>query len=124
MLAALVAAATLVAYAPALGGGFVWDDDAHVTHNPRLDSVDGLVQIWTDPRAIPLRQNYPLTFTTFWLETRVYGFEPFGYHLVNVLLHLASAWLLWQLLLRWKIPGAFLGAAIFALHPVEVESVA
>jgi hypothetical protein len=124
LLAALLALATLVAYAPALGGGFVWDDDAHVTQNPRLDSVEGLVQIWTDPRAIPQRQNYPLTFTTFWVETRLYGVDPFGYHLVNVLLHIASALLLWRLLLRWGIPGAFLAAALFALHPIEVESVA
>jgi len=124
LLAIALGFATLVAYTPALQGGFVWDDDAHITENPRLESVDGLWKLWSDPRAVPHRQNYPLTFTTFWIETRLYGFNPFGYHLVNVLLHLTSALLIWRLLLRWGIPGAFLAAAIFALHPVEVESVA
>src|SRR5262245_38028611 len=67
---------TLLVYAPALGGGFVWDDDAYVTGNRTLRSLSGLWAIWTQPGATP--QYYPLTFTTFWLEYPFWGAAPFG----------------------------------------------
>jgi hypothetical protein len=113
---------TLVAYAPALRDGFVWDDDQHVTENPTLTSLAGLQRIWLDPTALP--QYYPMVHTTFWVERHLWGLRPFGYHLVNVLLHLANAFLLWYLLEHLAVRGAWLAAAIFALHPVHVESVA
>ncbi len=119
---ALVVVATLLAYIPAIRGGFIWDDDFYVTDNATLHDADGLRRIWLDPSANP--QYYPLTFTSFWVEKHLWGAAPLGYHLVNVLLHAASSVLLWQLLRRIGIPGAALAAAIFAVHPVEVESVA
>jgi len=115
-------AAVVVAYLPALWAGFVWNDDTYVTDNPTLDGVQGLRLIWADPHAN--EQYYPLVFTSFWVEKRLWGLQPFGYHLVNVLLHAASALLLWWLLRRLGLPGAWLAAAVFALHPVCVESVA
>ena len=115
-------AAVLVAYLPALRAGFVWDDDAYVTANTTLRSLDGLRRIWLSPGATP--QYYPLTFTSFWLEHQRFGEHPFGYHLVNVLLHAANAVLAWLVLRRLRLPGAWLAAAIFGLHPVHVESVA
>jgi tetratricopeptide (TPR) repeat protein len=120
--ALLILLALLAAYAPALRGGFVWDDDAYVTANETLRSLDGLRQIWLDPAATP--QYYPLVHTTYWVEYHLWGLHPLGYHLVNVLLHGLGAVLLWTLLRRLEVPGAWLAAAIFALHPVHVESVA
>jgi tetratricopeptide (TPR) repeat protein len=120
--ASLLLVLTLIAYAPALRGGFVWDDDAHVTNNPTLTSLDGLRRIWMEPEALP--QYYPLVHTTFWIERHLFELNPLGYHLDNVLLHLVNALLLWFLLDGLRVRGAWLAAAVFALHPVQVESVA
>ena len=118
----LLVAATVVVYLPALTAGFIWNDNTYVTDNPTLDGLGGLRLIWAEPRAN--EQYYPLVFTSFWLEKRVWGLHPLGYHLVNVLLHAGSALLLWWFLRRLRLPGAWLAAAVFALHPVCVESVA
>jgi hypothetical protein len=120
--AALIVLATFLTYWPALGGGFIWDDQpGHVTR-PELRSCEGLVRIWTEPGAT--QQYYPLLHSAFWFEHQLWGDAPFGYHLVNVLLHAAAACLFAALLLRLAVPGATLAALLFALHPVGVESVA
>ena len=113
---------TLVAYLPALRCTYIWDDDDYVTENATLPTVDGLRRIWLEPGAVP--QYYPLVHTSFWIEYRIWKLHPFGYHLVNVLLHAITAMFLWRLLRRLSVPGAWLIAAIFAVHPVTVESVA
>jgi tetratricopeptide (TPR) repeat protein len=122
--AALIIALTIAAYIPAMQGGFIWDDDDYVTNNATLRSLDGLRRIWLDVGATP--QYYPLVFTSFWIEHRLWGFEATGYHIVNVLLHSINAVLVWIVLRRLALPpaGAWLAAAVFALHPVHVESVA
>ena len=102
--------------------GFIWDDDSYVTNNTPLRTVDGLRGIWGKPGTTI--QYYPLVFTSFWVEYQVWKLQPLGYHLVNVLLHALNAVLLWRVLRRLEIPGAWWAAAIFALHPVGVESVA
>lgn len=120
--ACVIVTLTILAYLPALQGGFIWDDDRYVTENPLLIAPDGLSRIWfsTDSPS----QYFPLTYTSFRIEHALWGLRPFGYHLTNLLLHVANALLLWRLLVRLKIPGAWLAAGIFALHPVQVESVA
>ena len=123
LLALVLVIVTLVAYQPVQHAGFVWDDDYHLTENPLLRSVDGLHRIWTKIGGSS-QQYYPLTFTGFWVEYHLWGRQPFGYHLVNVLLHALNAILLWRVLRRLEVPGAWWAAAIFALHPVEVESAA
>jgi tetratricopeptide (TPR) repeat protein len=120
--AALLIAVTVIAYLPALRAGFIWDDDDYVTKNQTLRDLAGLRDIWFKVGAVP--QYYPLVHTTFWLEYHMWGLNPFGYHLLNVVLHALAAVLLWRALNWLQIPGAWLGAAVFALHPVEVESVA
>ena len=117
----LLAMITLVAYLPALDGGFIWDDHSHVENNPLLFGPGGLKRIWFSLEA---PQYYPLVFTSFRLERALWGVNPAGYHWVNLLLHTANALLVWQLLRRLRVPGAWLAAALFALHPVNVESVA
>ncbi|HEX9639991.1 MAG TPA: tetratricopeptide repeat protein, partial [Candidatus Krumholzibacteria bacterium] len=113
---------TLVSYAPVSRAGFIWDDDAYLTANPLMESAGGLWRIWTEPQASP--QYYPLVFSSFWLEQRLWGQSALGYHLVNVLLHAFSACLVWRILAGYSVPGAYLTALVFAVHPIHVESVA
>jgi len=113
----------LAAYVPVLcTDGFIWDDPQYVTGNPLLRTWPGLAAIWIHPTALP--QYYPLVHTTFWLEYHLVGLHPLLYHIDNILLHAFGSILLWQVLLRLKVPSAWLAAAIFAVHPVNVESVA
>ena len=120
--AALLVVMTTVAYLPALSCGFIWDDDAHVTESPPVKDLDGLRDIWLEPGSVP--QYYPLTHSSFWVEYRLWGERAAGYHAVNIALHVMAVLLLWRLLVRLEIPGGWLAAAIFAVHPVHVESVA
>ena len=123
LLPALLVLATILAYYPAIRwGGYIWDDDVHLTKNPVIFAADGLLSIWS--KTTWRVQFYPMTFTTFWLQYRISGLDPLPYHLVNVLFHAANALLLWQLLRRLGLRSAFWVAAVFALHPVNVESVA
>jgi tetratricopeptide (TPR) repeat protein len=109
-------------YWPTLANGFVWDDEVHVASSSDPASPAGLRNIWLDRNSV--LQYYPLTQSTFWAEYRLWGLDPRGYHAVNLLLHAVSVLLAWRLLARLAVPGAWLAAAIFAVHPVEVESVA
>ncbi len=119
---ALLAAVTIFAYRPAWNGGFLWDDDDYIIKNDLLTASDGLRRIWFSLDSPS--QYFPLVYTTFRLERAIWGLHPSGYHWVNLLLHVANALLVWRVLARLNVPGAWLAGAIFALHPVQVESVA
>ena len=114
----------LLVYLPALlSVDFIWDDFVIGTDTVR--TLAGLRQIWLSPADIPAEGHYwPLTYTSFWLEHKLWGSIASGYHATNVLLHLANTLLLWHLLRRFTVPGAWVAAAVFAVHPVHVESVA
>jgi tetratricopeptide (TPR) repeat protein len=114
-------ALTALAYLPAWNGKPIWDDNRHMTQSA-LRSWQGLADIWT--RIGATQQYYPLVHSVFRFEQKLWGDSVLGYHLVNILLHSLGAVVLLQILRRLKIPGAWLGAALFALHPVQVESVA
>lgn len=120
-LAIALLSVTLIAYSPAWNGRPIWDDDEHLTR-PDLRSLPGLVQIWTQLGTT--QQYYPVVHTFFWVEHRIWGDTPLGYHLTNILLHVASALVLVKILRELKIPGPWFAGAVFALHPVQVESVA
>ena len=114
-----------VSYFPALSAGFLWDDWA-LTESMSLHTWSGLAQVWFAPRVLlPYEAHYwPLLYTLFWLEHKLWGLTPLGYHLVNLLLHTGVVLLLWRLLRRLGVPGAWFAAAVFAVHPLHVESVA
>ena len=119
----LLFAALFVAYLPALTGAFLWDDNAWVDRIANLvRDGSGLWAIWFEPGS--MQQYYPLTATTYWVDYHLWGNWTLPYHLENLLLHAAAAWLFFRVLCCLEIPGALLAAAIFALHPVMVESVA
>ena len=119
---ALIILCVVLAYLPAVHNGFIWDDDVYITNDSLLTAPDGLWRIWFS-LDVP-SQYFPLTYTVFRIEHALWGFNPAGYHWVNLLLHATNALLVWRLLARLRVPGAWLGAALFGLHPVQVESVA
>lgn len=112
----------MLVYQHAWRAGYIWDDDIYVTGNKLLTAPDGLKRIWFSFDSPS--QYFPLVYTTFRFEHALWGLNPAGYHAVNILLHAANALLVWRLLWLLRVPGAWLAAAIFALHPVHVESVA
>ena len=113
---------TILAYRPAWHGGFLWDDDAYIINNELLTASDGWQRIWFSLDSPS--QYFPLTYSTFRIEHALWGLNTTGYHWVNLLLHVGNALLVWAVLTRLRVRGAWLAAAIFALHPVQVESVA
>ncbi len=114
--------ALMIVYLPAIRGGFIWDDDDFVIKNATLRDLHGLYRIWFQIGAT--LQYYPLVYSTFWIEYHVWGLNPVYFHIANVLLHGLASLLLWRVLARLRIRGCWLAAAIFAFHPVCVESVA
>ena len=121
ILTAIIVPLTLFAYQPAWNGGFIWDDDGHITKQT-LRSLAGLLRIWIEPGAT--QQYYPVVHSAFWLQFQAWNVQPLGYHLVNIFLHAISACLFAAILRRLAIPGWWLAATLFAIHPVQVESVA
>ena len=118
---ALLVVVVLVAYWPVLSCGWIWDDDDYVTENRHLQTLGGLFAVWV-PGNTP--QYYPLVFSSFWLEARIWGLDPAGFHTVNMLLHAVNVCLVWRLGRILCVPGAWFVAVLFAAHPVHVETVA
>ena len=121
LFAGVLVAAVFLVYQPAWQGGLIWDDTEHVTR-PELRCWHGLYRIWFDVRATA--QYYPVVHSVFWIEHKLWGDATLGYHLATIFLHAMAALMVALILRRLAIPGAYLAAAIFALHPVLVESVA
>jgi len=118
--ALLLIAFVFIAYAQVFQAGFIWDDESHLTQNPCVVGPLGLTEVWTTTQAV----YYPLVLTTFWALHKFFELNALPYHLLNIFLHAASAILLWRILRVLRVRGAWLGAALWALHPVMVQSVA
>jgi hypothetical protein len=119
--ALVLGALGLFVYWPALNGGFIFDDEVLLSRSELIRAADGLYRFWFTTEA---HDYWPVTNTSLWLEWRLWGLDPTGYHWTNLLLHIANAILAWRLLRTVGVAGAFLGAALFLVHPVNVESVA
>jgi tetratricopeptide (TPR) repeat protein len=120
LLALVLVIATFAAYQPMWHAGFIWDDDILIIDNPLIKTSDGLRRLWVTTES---QNYYPLTWSLCWLEWRLWGNSAAGYHVANVLLHAINAVLLWVILRRLKIPGAWLAGLVFAIHPVNVATV-
>jgi hypothetical protein len=116
-----IAVAAYFAYQPCLTGEFIWDDRTLIVENVLVRSPDGLWRMWLTSQPI---DYWPMTNSSFWLEWRIWGPNTTGYHIDNLVLQVANSILIWIVLRRLAIPGAFLAALLFAVHPVNVESVA
>jgi len=125
----VLALLVLVTFGPGMQNGFIWDDPRHVTENKALQSAEGLYKIWFEPsrgtaETYVTPQYYPLTHTSYWIEYHLWGLNPTGYHVTNIVLHAISVLLVWGILRELGVAGAWVAAAIFAVHPVQVETVA
>jgi len=123
LLGVVIVAACAAAYRPAMKAGFIWDDDWLLSRNPRIiaPGAEGLYKFWL---TLEQTDYFPVTWSSLWLEWRAWADNASGYHVTNVLLHSLGALLVWWVLGALGIPGAYLIALIWALHPVNVASVA
>ncbi len=128
----LIAAALLlmiIAYIPSISRSFLWQDARNITDNRMLLNLDGLQRIWglvlTDGvTGYRLPSYQPLTYTLFWVEHALFGDNAVGYRVVSLALHAGCVLLVWRTLAALCVPGAAIAAALFALHPLNVQSVA
>ena len=118
---AILVLASLWIYSPTYHGDWLWDDDQSITANPIAQGPWSFYDIWVSPHGA---DYFPLSATGFWLQWHAFGPNSTGYHVVNIVLHIAGALAFWRLLHVLKVPGAWLGGLLFAIHPICVESVA
>ncbi len=123
VLALVIVLLCLAIYIPALCAGFLWDDNTLVTENFLLRSAEGLRGIWTAPKLSPQGYYWPLLYSFLWIQYHLWDLQSWGYHAINILLHIVNALLVWRLLARIRLPGAWFAAALFAVHPIQVELV-
>ncbi|HWB54104.1 MAG TPA: tetratricopeptide repeat protein [Tepidisphaeraceae bacterium] len=124
---------TLWAFSPSIWGNYIWDDSRYALNPVVQKGTDGLYDIWFNPSRIgpngkvvhlTTPQYYPMVYTSFWIGNQLWGRSAIIEHIVNMLLQAGSALLVWEILRRLKVPGAWVAAAIFAVHPLQTESVA
>ena len=120
-------AATVAAYAPVFGNGFVnYDDDLYITSNPQV--LAGLTResVHWAFSTFHGANWFPLTWLSWMLDVELFGLSPRAFHATSLLLHTANTLLLFTVLVRMTgaLAGSAVVAGIFALHPLHVESVA
>jgi tetratricopeptide (TPR) repeat protein len=120
--ALLIVAASCWIYYPSLHGGWIMDDFFYLAQNPEMHDPARIWRAWFQPGSFV--EYYPIEETVQWLQWQLWGSGTLGYHLTNLVLHIASAFLVWRLLSKFGLRWAWLGGLIFAIHPANVESVA
>lgn len=116
------ALAAIVVCLPAWNGQLIWDDHGlYLTANPLMRAADGPWRFWFTTECV---DYYPLTYTLFWLQWQLVGAAPWLYHATNFLLHGIATALLVCLLHRLSVPVPWLIGLFFAVHPLQVETVA
>jgi hypothetical protein len=120
--AVLIVSAAFWVFAPSLHGDWLMDDDFYVTQNALLNDPARLWKIWFAPGS--LIEYYPIEATVQSIQWHFWRMDTLGYHLTSLILHIASALLVWRLLSKFGLRLAWLGGFLFAIHPVTVESVA
>ena len=118
---AVIAVLSFIVYYPSLNGGFIFDDNDLLTNNALVQSDDGLSRFWFSMQPV---DYWPISNSSFWFEWRLWHLHPGGYHTTNLILHVLCCAMLWRILRALSVPGAFFAALLFAVHPVNVESVA
>lgn len=118
--AVLIFGTALIVYLPGIHGGFILDDDLYLTENKLIADANGLYSFWFTTLAT---DYYPVSNSTLWLEWRLWGPNPTGYHVTNVIMHASASFLVYLVLTQLRVPGAILAAVIFTVHPVNIESV-
>lgn len=130
-IAFIIALLTFIVYLPALQNGFVnWDDDVYVYKNLSIQSLDLGFLRWVSS-AVVSANWHPLTLLSYATDYAIWGLNPFGYHLVNIVLHSANTFLVfllsYKLISYGKIDSILIPsilAFLFGVHPLHVESVA
>ena len=124
----LIIGLAVLIYGYSLTNGFIWDDADYLWKNPFVFSFQGLLKLWDmwSMSHIPLYGEYPhpIALSSFWLEHKLWGFNPWGYHTASLVLHILNALLLFGLLRKLAPPLAGVTTLLFTIHPIQVETVA
>lgn len=119
--ALLLFALAFLIYGFGIGRGFDFDDLVYISRNPLLGRPDAFHTFWFTSEAF---NYYPLFWSLLRVQWLLWGMHPLGYHLVNLLMHSVNAALLWRIAREWRLPGAWWIAALFAVHPVNAQTLA
>ncbi|MBF0279356.1 MAG: tetratricopeptide repeat protein [SAR324 cluster bacterium] len=115
----------LVVYFYATDAEYIIDDNKFFLEDPLMTDPEGLIKIWLSPTDNNRVWPYlPLTRSSFWIERQIAGFNSRVSHWINIILHLLTVIILWQISERWLKKGAWWIALLFSVHPVYVQSVA
>jgi tetratricopeptide (TPR) repeat protein len=111
----------LLIYGLGIGREFLFDDLEYIARNPLLRRADAFRLFWFTSEAF---NYYPLFWSLLRLQWMLWGDHATGYHLVNLLVHGANAVLLWRIGRAWRLPGAWWAGALFAVYPLNVQTIA
>lgn len=119
-MAAVIVAAVFLVYLPAMKAGFVWDDD-YLLNDRLVKDGDGIARIWFSPSEY---DDFPAARSLLWAQWQVWENDAAGYHATNIAIHALGAVLVWLVLRRLQVTGAWMAGLLFAVHPVNVATVA